>query len=1225
MKKRGSTLTKPKRRSAPKVARRRKLSAADANEKTALLTRELSESLEQQTATSDILRAIAAAPGDADGTLRKIAETTARLFGAVGVSFRVAEGDEFKLSVGVGQGAEQIGTKLFDDPTKRPKVHGRNLPGSVVRENRQINIPDLDHLDHEQAEWPGLAVARSAGIRTMVGTPLRTEGRAIGALMVYRNVLQPFDLAELQLQQSFADQAVIAIENARLINETREALEQQKASGEVLSVISGSVADASPVFDRILDGCERLVAFERAAIFLVDAEDQVQLATARGQRGESVTRALHAMFPQPLARTPMHRAFSEGRVVIFTDVANDADAPWTLRTAATKIGSFSVVVAPMLWEGRGIGAIHLSRAAHATFTEKEVALLKTFADQAVIAIQNARLFNETKEALEQQTATSEVLQVISSSPGDLQPVFATMLENAVRICDAKFGNIHRWDGGAMHLVATHNTPPGFAEFRRRSPIRSKPKNVVGRTIATKAAVHVADLAAEQAYIKQRDPGYVAAVELGGVRTFLTVPMLKENDLIGLFTLYRQEVRPFTDKQIALVTNFASQAVIAIENARLLSELRESLQQQTATADVLKVISRSTFDLQTVLNTLTESATRLCEADKGAIMMRDGDLYRIRANYGFADEAVQYALNNPLQPGRSSATGRAALEGKAIHIPDVLADPEYRATGYHKAFGYRSMLAIPLLREETTIGTFTLTRDEVNPFTEKQKEIATTFADQAVIAIENARLLSELRESLQQQTATADVLRVISSSPGELEPVFDAMLEKAVRICHAKFGTLYLLEADAFRAVATHNAPTPYIEDRKRNLVRPPPDSALGGVLKTHRVTHLADITAVQSYIEGDPYLVSAVKLGGYRSVAAIPMLKDNSLIGAITINRQEVQPFTDKQIEILQNFASQAVIAIENTRLLNELRQRTADLTESLEQQTATSEVLRVISSSPGELEPVFEAMLQNAVRICGAKFGNLFVYEGEFFRIGATHGAPHAYVEYLRREGPFRADPRLGLGRLAQTKQSYQVADIAAQPTHKDKLRVATIELAGARTVLGVPMLKDGEVVGSIVIYRRQVQPFTDKQIELVQNFAAQAVIAIENTRLLSELRKSLQQQTATADVLKVISRSTFDLQTVLDTLTEFGRTALRGRQGHHLPARWGLVSAGGKLRVFARTGAIRGRTPAPAGPRQHDWSRRVGGPRHSCGGRAGRSRIPRGRLSGIWIQNCPRRAAPA
>ena len=417
----------------------------------------------------------------------------------------------------------------------------------------------------------------------------------------------------------------------------------------------------------------------------------------------------------------------------------------------------------MLKDDDLIGIIAIHRREVLPFTDKQIELVKNFAAQAVIAIENARLLNELRqrttdltertadlsEALEQQTATSEVLQVISSSPGDLQPVFATMLENAVRICDATFGNIYRWDGEALHIVATHNTPPAFAEDRRRSPYRPYPQSPIGHMVAAKTVVHISDITAEEVYIAQHDPVAVSAVALGGIRTLLGVPLLNKGEMIGAFFLSRQEVRLFTDKQIALVTNFAAQAVIAIENARLLHELRQSLKQQTATADVLKVISRSTFDLQPVLDALLETAAKLCAADMASIATRDGEVYRVKANYALNPEWNALVRTLLFRPGRDTVTGRTLLERQTVQIADITTDPEYALSAAASVGKIRTVIGVPLLREGDPTGVMQLARSRNEPFTERQIELIRTFADQAAIAIENARLLTELRERTEQ--------------------------------------------------------------------------------------------------------------------------------------------------------------------------------------------------------------------------------------------------------------------------------------------------------------------------------------------------------------------------------------------------------------------------------------------------------------------------------------------
>ena len=562
-------------------------------------------------------------------------------------------------------------------------------------------------------------------------------------------------------------------------------------------------------------------------------------------------------------------------------------------------------------------------------------------------------------------------------------------------------------------------------------------------------------------------------------------MLKGDDLVGMITIYRLEVKPFTNKQVELIETFADQAVIAIENTRLLNELRrrttdltKSLEQQTATSEVLKVISSSPGDLQPVFEAMLANATRLCEAKFGVLYRSEGDALRAVALYGAPLAYAEERRRNPIvRPHPETTLGRAVATKRTVQIADVLKVPHYfdPPSGYTspqlpKLAGARTVLAVPMCKDDELVGIIAIYRQEVRPFTDKQTELLTNFAAQAVIAIENARLLNELRQrttdltgSLEQQTATSEVLRVISSSPGDLQPVFSAILESAARLCDASFGNFYRCDGDDLHLVATYNTPVAFVEARSRSPLGLKQNNPIADMLAAKTVLHVEDLAADERYTnQRDPRIVAGVELGGVRTFVAVPMIKDNELIGALVVYRQEVRPFTDKQIELVKNFAAQAVIAIENTRLLNELRQRTTDLTESLEQQTATSEVLNVISSSPGELQPVFRAMLENAVRICEAKFGNLFLIDGDACSWAAGVGTPPNLAEYFTQTTPFRPTPGSHLDRVMRTKQVSHSADDTAEAVIG-----AAARLGGARSSVCVPMLKDDELVGAIFIYR--------------------------------------------------------------------------------------------------------------------------------------------------------------
>ncbi len=789
-----------------------------------------------------------------------------------------------------------------------------------------LHIPDWTAIEvppHERE------VRELTGVNSSLMLPLMRKNECIGVLVLARDKAGAFGDKEIALAKSFVDQAVIAIENVRLFNETKEALERQTAMSEILQVISGSMADPKPVFDKILDSCERLFGATDMTVCLADG-DQLLIGAYRGGFNDEVLRT----FPRPLAGTMSDMAMRKGSVLHRNSVLSAEDLPEYMHEMARRVGDFSIANAPMSWEGRGIGTIDIACRPPRPFTETELALLKTFADQAVIAIQNARLFNETKEALERQTATADVLKVISQSPTDVQPVFDVIAERAATLTGANYGLVFRFDGELIHIASLFGiNPDSAAAFSNVYPVRTDSTSIAAQAIRTRGVVNVADLLAES------DTDYAPImkkiVRAAGFRSGLSVPMMRDQQVVGAIAVNRAEPGLFAEKEVTLLQTFASQAVIAIENVRLFNETQEALEHQTATAEVLDVISHSMADATPVFDKIIECCERLFSAHAFALGIVDDrnrvnlPVYRLtasaRALVGEAEAASIEADTHAAfpRPLAGTLTEKAIRSGRLVEIRDVLDGADATQPAVQAAARMKlgtSVVVAPLMWEGRGIGSLTMIRKEVDGLRERENVLLKTFADQAVIAIQNARLFNDTREALEQQTATAEVLQVISGSVSDTAPVFDKILDSCQRLFASEQLAVMLLRDDG------RVYPTAWRGPAFDKLVRDVGSMPLEGTMTDQAIRERRTIQIDETAMAraGHP---AARKLGdeiGPYTAMYSPLIWEGDGIGSLCVFRQPPRPFSDKEEALLRTFSDQAVIAIQNARLFRQTQEARA-------------------------------------------------------------------------------------------------------------------------------------------------------------------------------------------------------------------------------------------------------------------------------------------------------------
>ncbi len=985
--------------------------------------------------------------------------------------------------------------------------------------------------------------------RTALWVGLRKDGVVQGFFGIYRQEVRPFTDKQIALLQNFAAQAVIAMENARLITETREALEQQTATAEVLQVINSSPGELAPVFDAMLEKAMRLCRIALGALELFE-DGKFRAVAVRGVTGPLADLLRQPFEPPP--KSPLARLLAGEQAVQITNMSELAglqpDDPRA--QAGAQYGLSTALFVPLRKDVDLLGQIVAFRKEALPFSDKEIALLENFAAQAVIAMENARLLTETRELLEQQTATAEVLQVINSSPGDLAPVFEAMIQRTLHLSDANGASLAIFDGERFDTVVSCGHPEFDTWIRQFGPIQPGPGSTMARMLNGEHVAQVVDITSD-ADVAATNPVRRALIEIGGFHTLLGVDLHKDDRLLGCLHVYRQEVRPFTEKQIALLQNFAAQAVIAMENARLFGELRqrtadlqESLEHQTATSEVLKVISRSGAELEPVLDTLVETAARICRAESGFIFrLRDG-LCHMVASFGIPVDYKEFQARNPIAPGSGTLAGRVALERRAVYIEDAATDPEYTRLEAVQLGRQRTMLGVPLIREDALIGVITLARSNVERFTEKQIALVTTFADQAVIAIENARLLNDLQgrtrdlqESLEYQTATSDVLKAISRSGDELQPVLQTLVETAARICQADNALIMRLQDGRYHVAASVGFSPEFREHHARSPTLPGRGTVTGRVAIERRVVHIEDAAVDPEYSA-----VTSQQLGQTRTMLGVPLFRGETVTGVITLSRSRVEPFTEKQIALVTTFADQAVIAIENARLLGELRDRTAELGRSVEELKMLGEVGRAVSSTL-DLRAVLSTILTASLGMTWATAGAIFRYirTERAFRLVEAVGWDEALLGSV---GDLSiAETETVMSEAASRRTPIQLTDLAELPS--TPLRDASLA-AGLRSVLIVPLVGPERIFGALVLQRREAGEFPAETVRLMQTLASQSVLAIQNARLFREIAdKSEQLALASQHKSQFLANMSHELRTPLNAILGYAELLVDGIYG--------------------------------------------------------------------------------